>query len=288
MCGIYKFTQVVISMKNYKKMIAIPIIIFVLCGVFLLIQTNNGLLLDIDLKGGTQISIDSQTLIDENPLKDVLDDYDVNIRTARGVSGYSTLIEFSSDIDSTDVINTLENAGYNLESYSVQSISPVLSESFFSQAIIALILAFVFMAVVILFIFKSPILSFYTSLCPAFDIIEVLAITQLLGIKLSLASFAALLMIVGYSVDDDVMIASRVLKRGDISIDKRYHEAFKTSVTTTSATLVALIALFLLSLSSVITQIAIVLLIGLLFDFMNTWLFNVNLLRWHAEKKGVA
>jgi len=275
-------------MKNYKKMIAIPIIIFVLCSVFLIVQSNNGLLLDIDLRGGTQISIDSQSYIDETALKDVLSNYDINVRTARGVTGYSTLLEFGTDIDSNNIISTLENAGYNLDSYSVQSISPLLSESFFSQAIWALVLAFIFMAIVIMFIFKSPILSLYTSLCPAFDIIEVLAVTQLLGIKLSLASFAALLMIVGYSVDDDVMIASRVLKRTDIALEKRFGESFKTSVTTTTATLVALIVLFALSLSSVITQIATVLLIGLIFDFFNTWLFNVNLLRWHVEKKGVA
>ena len=104
---------------------------------------------------------------------------------------------------------------------------------------------------------------------------------------MSLAGFAALLMIVGYSVDDDVMVASRVLKRGDVDFDQRFKDGFKTSLTTTVATIVALVALFVLSLSAVITQIAIVLLIGLLFDFMNTWLFNAGLLRWYAEKKGL-
>jgi len=275
-------------MKNYRKLIAIPIIVLALCSVMLLFQVEKGLKLDIDLEGGTQITIDSPSSVSEQAIEDVLSDYDATVRIARGVSGYTVIIEFASDIDSNDVLDSLKDAGYDFKDYSVQTISPVLGESFFKQARIALILAFAFMAVVILFIFKSPVLSFYTSLCPAFDIIEALAVTQLLGIDLSLAGFAALLMIVGYSVDDDVMVASRVLKRSDVDFDQRFKDGFKTSLTTTVATIVALVTLFVLSLSSVITQIAIVLLIGLLFDFMNTWLFNAGLLRWHAEKKGLS
>ncbi len=274
-------------MKNYKMMILIPVIIFLVCSAMLLYQVSEGLKLDIDLKGGTQVAIESSTSVNTDTLEDILSQYDAVVRSAQGVTGYSILIEFDSSIDSNDVLDALEDNGYEFDNYSVQTISPVLGESFFRQANIALVLAFIFMAFVIFIVFRSFILSFYTSLCPAFDIVETLAVTQLFGIDLSLAGFAALLMIVGYSVDDDVMIASRVLKRGDINIDQRFKEGFKTSVTTTAATVVALVALFILSLSSVITQIALVLLIGLAFDFMNTWLFNVNLLRLHAKKKGV-
>ena len=274
-------------MKNNQKLIIIPIIIIVLCSSLLLYQSRQGLKLDIDLKGGTQIIFDSSQPVNEHELEDTLNQYDVNVRMAHGVTGYSIILEFSSDIDSNDVIDAMEEGGYDFQNYSVQTISPVLGKSFFKQAQIALVLAFGFMAIVILLIFKSPILSLYTSMCPAFDIIETLAVTQLLGIDLSLASFAALLMIVGYSVDDDVMIASRALKRGDVNMAQRFEAGFKTSVTTHGATLVALFALFMLSLSPVITQIATVLLIGLIFDFMNTWLLNVNLLKWHLKKKGI-
>lgn len=274
-------------MKNIQKLIIIPIIVIVLCSALLLYQSQQGLKLDIDLKGGTQITFDSSQAVDVNALQETLSDYDVNVRMAHGITGYSIILEFSSDIDSNDIIDAMESSGYDFQNYSVQTISPVLGESFFKQAKIALILAFAFMAVVILFIFKAPMLSLYTSMCPAFDIIETLAVTQLLGIDLSLASFAALLMIVGYSVDDDVMIASRVLKRGDVSMEQRFKGGFKTSITTTVATIAALITLFMLSLSSVITQIAVVLLIGLIFDFINTWLLNVNLLRFYIKKKGL-
>jgi len=42
-----------------------------------------------------------------------------------------------------------------------------------------------------------------------------------------------------------------------------------------------------LGISPVITQIATVLMIGLLNDIMNTWLTNYAILKWYCEKKGM-
>ncbi|MBN2203323.1 MAG: hypothetical protein JW700_04030 [Candidatus Aenigmarchaeota archaeon] len=270
---------------NYKLLIAVPLIVLALSTTYLLWKmSTEGLSLDIDLKGGTQIIVESDTPLNEQSIEEVLDEYDVNVRIASGLTGHSAFIEFDAEIDSNDVLETLEGAGYEFEDYSVQTVGPSLGAASMNQAIIVLIIAFAFMATTILFIFKIPIVSLYVTLCPAFDIIGTLAISQLLGIKLSLAGFAALLMIIGYSVDDDVMITTRVLK-GEGSIDEKVRGSYKTSFTTTAATLVALAALYAMSLSSVITQIASILLIGLILDLQNTWLFATPLLRWHVERK---
>jgi preprotein translocase subunit SecF len=270
---------------NYKLLLIVPLIILALSLTYLLWElTATGLSLDIDLKGGTQIIAESDTALNERELELVLEDYDANIRIASGLTGYSAFIEFDASIDPQDVLNTLQGSGYTFEDYSIQTVGPTLGAASLQQAFIVLIVAFAFMALTILFIFKIPLVSLYVALCPAFDIIETLAISQLVGIKLSLASFAALLMIIGYSVDDDVMIATRILRStGDEK--NRLRDSFKTSFTTTAATLVALLALYVVSLSSIITQIASVLLIGLLVDLQNTWLFDTTLLRWYSERK---
>jgi len=270
---------------NYKTSLIIPIIILVLSLSYLLWQiTTVGLNLDIDLKGGTQITAESNKILDEKKLENVLEQYDAHVRTARGLAGISVFIEFDASINSKDVLKTLNENGYEFEDYSVQTVGPSLGAASFQQAIVVLIAAFVFMAITIFIIFRIPVVSFYISLAPAFDIIETLAISQILGIKLSLASFAALLMIIGYSVDDDVMITTRILK-GTSEMKDKIKDSRKTSFTTTAATMVALAALYTVSLSVVITQIASVLLIGLLIDLQNTWLFSTPLLRWHIERK---
>jgi preprotein translocase subunit SecF len=270
---------------KYKLSLIVPLIILALCLSYLLWQMITvGLNLDIDLKGGTQIIAESENIIDEKELGDVLKQYDAKIRTASGLTGYSVFIEFDASIDSNDVLDALVDSGYAFKDYSVQTVGPSLGAASLNQALIVLIAAFAFMAITIFFIFKTPIISFYISLAPAFDIIETLAISQLIGIKLSLASFAALLMIIGYSVDDDVMITTRILK-GSGEMKEKIRDSYKTSFTTTAATMVALVALYTMSLSTVITQIASVLLIGLLVDLQNTWLFSTPLLRWHLERK---
>lgn len=270
---------------NYKLMLVVPLIILALATTYLFWKvTTTGLNLDIDLKGGTQIIAESDTSLSESELEDALDEYDVNVRIASGLTGYSAFIEFDNSIDSNDVLNALEENGYVFDDYSVQSVGPTLGAASLQQALIVLVIAFVFMAVTILFIFKIPVVSLYVALCPAFDIIITLAISQMVGIKLSLASFAALLMIIGYAVDDDVMISTRLLK-GTGEMRQELKDGFKTSFTTTAATMVALAALYAMSLSVVITQIASILLIGLLIDMMNTWFFATPLLRWYIERK---
>jgi len=270
---------------NYKLSIVVPLIILTLSlGALFWMITGDGLNLDIDLKGGNQITAELDSPISKSKIEESLSDYSVNVRSSEGINKYTLFIEFDSEIETTEIIDALETDGYVFDAYSVQSVKPTLGKAFFQQSIFVLILAFVFMAITIFIIFRTPIISFYISLSPLFDIIEALAISQLLGMKLSLASFAALLMIIGYSVDDDVMITTRVVK-GVGEIENRLKNSFKTSATTTIATIVSLISLYVLSLSPVITQIASILLIGLIVDFQNTWLFNVPLLRWYMESK---
>jgi preprotein translocase subunit SecF len=270
---------------NYKLSLLVPLIILALSLSYLLwLMSTTGLSLDIDLKGGTQIVVESNSAVNEHEFEDILSDFDANVRTSSGLTGYSIFIEFDASIEPHDVLDKLSASGYFFDEYSIMTVGPSLGAASLQQAMFVLVAAFAFMAITIFFIFKTPLISLYISLAPAFDIVETLAISQLMGVKLSLAGFAALLMIIGYSVDDDVMITTRVLKGTD-DIKEKIRGSYKTSFTTTAATLVALLALYAMSLSTVITQIATILLIGLLVDLQNTWLFSTPLLRWHVERK---
>ena len=270
---------------NYKLSLIVPLVILAVSLGYLLWQASTtGLNLDIDLKGGTQIIAESDNPVEEMKIMDILQDYGANVRIASGLTGYSVFIEFDSSFDPNDILSTLSDNGYDFEDYSVQTVGSSLGAASLQQAFMVVVIAFIFMAITIFFIFRTPIIGIYVALCPAFDIISTLAISQIIGIKLSLASFAALLMIIGYSVDDDVMIATRIL-RGSGDAKSKLKGSFKTSFTTTAATIVALAALYAVSISTVITQIASILLIGLVIDFQYTWLFDTTLLRWHVERK---
>jgi preprotein translocase subunit SecF len=271
---------------NYKQMIIFPLILIIISISYLSWKfPTTGLNLDIDLKGGTQIVAESQASISENTLESVLKDYSANVRIAKGIAGYSIYIEFESETEPKDIISTLAKNGYVFDSYSVQSVGPALGASFLQQAIFVLMFSFIFMAITVFIIFRTPLPSFYVVLTAFVDILETLSISQIFGVKLSLATFAALLLLIGYSVDDNILMTTRVLKTAGGEVKEKIKSSFKTGMTMVGTTSVALSALFIISESIVIDQIASVLVIGLLVDLLNSWVLNSGLLRWYMERR---
>jgi len=271
---------------NYKTVILLPVFLLILSLLYLFYVTSTtGLKLGIDLKGGTQITANSPVQPDEASVKNALIQYSPNVRVTRSLRGYGIVIEVDSSIKSEDVIKVLQDKGYNFTDYSTQSVTPSLGTSFFQQAQIVLAFAFLFMAITVFIIFKIGMPSIYVVISAFADIVEALAFSQLLGIELSLATFAALLLLIGYSVDTDILLTTRVIKSPEGDLKTKINGAMKTGLTMIGATAAALLALFLIVGSSVITEIASVLVIGLFFDAINTWLTNANLLRWYIERK---
>ncbi len=273
--------------EKYKLLLVAPLILFAvsLLGFFMLMQS--GFKQDIDLKGGVQISFDSASAVSIKDIESLLKDYDARVRITKGFTGYSALIEVEGN--SEEISEILKNSGYEP---SVRSVSPALSAVFFRQAVSAMVLAFIFMALVVFIIFRKLLPSSYVVLVAFADILETFVISQFLGIKLSLASFAALLLLIGYSVDTDILLTSRVLK-GEYregkerasEVKEKTKGAMKTGLMMTATTLTAVIVLFFVSSSDVIVQIASMLLIGLSADIVNTWMFNAVVLRWYMERR---
>ena len=83
------------------------------------------------------------------------------------------------------------------------------------------------------------------------------------------------------------MLTTRLLKRKDSEINKRLSNAFKTGLTMTITSIIAITVALIItkSFSEVLNQIFTVLLIGLSFDILNTWITNASILKWHLEAK---
>ncbi|MFQ5800967.1 MAG: preprotein translocase subunit SecF, partial [Candidatus Hydrothermarchaeales archaeon] len=119
------------------------------------------------------------------------------------------------------------------------------------------------------------------------DIVETVAGMILLGIELSKGSIVALLLLIGYSVDTDIMLTSRLLKqKGRKNLDDAIKYAMFTGFTMTGTTTTAMIVLFVVSTSELLDAIATVIIIGLVFDLLNTWITNLSLLKMYVEGGG--
>ena len=282
--------------NKYKKLLIIPIILLALAIVQIAAQTiitgdfvNKG----VSLKGGSIITITT----DANPatlqsfLAKQFPGADISVRSltqAGQIIGLSIESDAQSEQEMAALLSAIkENIDLTEEDFTVEITGSTLGASFFRQTFTAIIIAFILMALVVLAYFRTIIPSLAVVLAAFSDIVITLAIFNLTGIKLSTAGIAAFLMLIGYSVDTDILLTSRVFKRREGTIMDRIYSAMKTGFTMTFTTLTAIIVAIIFTNSPVIKQIMIILLIGLLVDLINTWIQNVGLIRLYIERKNV-
>jgi preprotein translocase subunit SecF len=276
---------------TYKTFLIIPILLLIASAVILVagfMQTGEWFTRSIELKGGTLISITTPNPVNIPDVEDSLSEFGpVIVRELRSYSGYGISIEIEVGVDSDIILEELREMGIDTEDYSIETIGPALGESFWIQAQYGIIIAFILMGIIVFIVFRTFIPSIAVMLAAVSDIIVTIALMQVFGLTLSLASFAALLMLIGYSIDTDIMLTTRLIRIIDRPLRERIMRAFKTGITMTGTTLGVLVALLLTTTSAVLFQIASVLTIGLMIDIINTWLQNATLLRWHCERRGL-
>jgi len=272
-------------LKSYKPLIAIPAAITLIA---LLLVTFNGLNESVDLKGGTLAELTLHKSVTqaelESLLREKLGTGDVKVLSIRGERA---TVQFGADLDVVKVSEALRGTA-TINSY--KSVGPVLSRQAMNQIYWAIGFAFLFMSVTVFIIFRDPVPSLAVILAAASDIIIAVGGMSILGIPLSLASVGAILMLIGYSVDTDILLTTRVLKRRKGSINERALGAMKTGVTMSISAIGSMAALYLVTVflmpeARVLSDIASVLIIGLLADILTTWLMNLGILRWYLEVK---
>ena len=180
-----------------------------------------------------------------------------------------------------------ENVGY--ESASFNEVSSSLSAKFIDRALWVVIYSTVLVAIVVFIIFRTFVPSLAVLCGAASDVIIALGAMGLFGIPLTLASFAALLMLVGFSLDTDVLLTMRVIKRKEGTPRERAYETMKTGMTMSMALLLSFVCLFVLaSVTHINTyyEISAVAIAGLIGDIVATWLLNAIIVLWYLEHGG--
>jgi preprotein translocase subunit SecF len=278
--------------KHYKTLLIIPLVLIIFSFAYLGIfysQHHDFFLKDISLEGGTSVTINGQLDIPSLESALIKQFGDVNVREVSDlVTGEQIATVVETSASAADIKTFLEDyLGYPLiegKNSSFESTDPSLGKSFYNQLLIAMLVAFVFMAIVVFILFKTAVPSGAVVLSAFADILMTLVAVDLLGIKMSSAGIIALLMLIGYSVDTDILLTNRVLRRHeDLSLNQKLLSAFKTGVTMSLVSLIAVFValLFVQSFSSTLDQIFTILIIGLIFDIFNTWVTNVSIIKWY-------
>ncbi len=280
---------------EYKKLIFIPFSILLVAIIIIVMniaQTGDFVNKGFSLSGGTAITVVADNInidVIEDQLKSALLDQEISIRSL-SEAGVDKGFTIESDMHDNGkaIINELEKLSPGIKdsgSLSVTTMGSSLGDSFFKDAILAIIIAFIFMSMVVFIIFKQASPSFAVILCALSDIIVTIAAIDVLGMELSTAGIAAILMLIGYSVDTDILLSTRVIREKKGKVMTRVYNALKTGLTMNATTLITVLVGLFISQSPELKQIFTILLIGLIADIINTWIQNVGILRMYLEKK---
>lgn len=239
-----------------------------------------------ELKGGVQMNIDDVNA-EARDVERALDLIDgVSVRGYTSVSTKGVSINAPANVDETTILNKLKAAGIDAKAYSFQVVGPTLGEGFWSQSVYAFGLAFFFMGIIAFIMFRSVAPSLAVIQAAVADIIVALAVMRLFGMELSLAAFSALLLMVGYSIDTDILLTNKMLRREGKFID-RLTEATRTGLTMTTTAIVAVLVLYFATSANAIRDISSTLLIAMIADIPATWFMNAGILHWWMAKRGM-
>lgn len=168
---------------------------------------------------------------------------------------------------------------------SVRVVTPTLSRKFLEEIRNVVLISLVISAIFTFIIFKKPVPSLAVLTGAFSDMVIALGLMSFFNIPLTLASVAALLMLFGYSLDTDIMLTTRFLKRKKPA-EEVLGEAFQTGLNMTTTAIISFATLFVVSSFLRIPlyyEISSVALFGLIGDMFATWGINALLLMKFAK-----
>ncbi|MDR2856113.1 MAG: protein translocase subunit SecF [Methanomicrobiales archaeon] len=272
-----------VSKYTPTQLCVIPMVLLVLSLIllgFTYIQTGLPVTPGIEFQGGISATLISDAATEE--IEAVFSNFPL-ISINEGIAGGKYLKFEPMDDNEFRELSSLIDERY--PGARVDQIGESFGETLQSQALMALLLSFIGMGIVVTIVFRNIIPALAVIISSFADIAMTAAVMNILGIQLSLGTTAALLMLIAYSVDSDILLSKRVLQRKG-KFDEKVQGAFHTGFVMTTTTIAAIFAMWLVTTIAqitIISEMSAVLLIGLLFDLLNTWVTNVAILKWHSE-----
>ena len=278
-----------IDFINNSKLTVILSSALVLAGIFSLI-INNGPKLSIDFKGGTLIAVKYTQPVNINEFRSKLSDINIagqkfdfsssEIKHFGNTSSVALRIaEFENEPEnfSKDIIGVLKTIYPNSLPkdkkdfvLSKDKISPKVGSELSAKAIMAIVYALSLILIYISLRFEF-IFAIGAIAAIAHDVIITLGIFSILDYEISLSVIAAFLTIVGYSLNDTIVIFDRIrenlktLKRGSIidTVNRSINESLSRTIVTSLTTLFVVLILYFFG-GEVIHSFSFALIIGVL------------------------
>ena len=285
----YNIPKVDYSKYSNKQLASIPLALLALALAVIAVWvalTGAPANLGLPFVGGTEVrlAVDaSSPAAAEQQINQAFGTDPVNIRAVASEDVYVATFQAGS-VDAATIQAEAESAGFEVRS--INTVSPSFGANTQQTALTGLAFSFIGMSILVFLLFRSVVPSVAVVVSAFSDIVVPIAAMNLLGISLNLGTVAALLMLIGYSVDSDILLTDHVLRQPGDFIES-VHRAMETGVTMTITSLAAMIVLSLTATFfgiDLLSSIGFVLAIGLATDLLNTYMLNLSLLRWYKTE----
>ena len=283
--------------KYYNKFNILSISLVV---ISLLLLIFKGLNFGIDFKGGTLIELRStDSKINVSSLRDNLNQMDLGDISVKNFGNENDfLIKFENNKKKNIIeeikINIDKSFGNNFSFRRVENVGPKVSAELLKSGIIAISVALALMLIYIWIRFEWQF-SLGAILALFHDVIVTLGLFSLLGLEINLSIIAAVLTIVGYSMNDTVVIFDRVRenlkKYSDIKIFEltniSINETLSRTLITSITTLLALLSIFFFG-GEILKGFSLAMIFGVIFGtYSSIYIANTVLVRLQVSQKTI-
>lgn len=257
--------------KNYKLFYAISLAVI---AVGLIMFSINGLNYGIDFTGGTMLQLEVGKFVSVEQAREIINVYDENASIIHSGSEKSELIIRSSkdlsNKDTTEIVNQfVEVFGMDGSNFQTQKFGPFMGKEIRDRAIFSVIIASVLMLAYISFRFQFKF-GVAAVIALVHDVLVTLAVYSVLRLPVNSSFIAAILTIVGYSINDTIVIFDRIREESKIYPKLGFGEVINNSIKlslrrtlfTTLTTLMAVITLYIVGVEDV-KVLALPLIIGM-------------------------
>lgn len=248
--------------KNRKIFYIISAVIIILgMGMSLVRGLNYG----IDFTGGTMIQVDMHKEVPISEVEDAIDEFNLDPSIIyAGENNTQVVIKTIESLDNEkrgEVVDALgESFGVTEEDVlASEQFGPSVGDELKKNAVKAVVIASIGMLIYIIFRFKSWKYGFSAVVGVAHDVLMVIAFYGIFGFTVNNPFIAAILTLVGYSINDTIVIFDRIRENkqlykkdgSEVNIDRSINSTLNRTIMTSLTTLVVMIPLCIMVSASI-------------------------------------
>jgi len=273
--------------KNRRMAYIISAVIILIGLISIIFQGFN---LGIDFAGGTLIQIRFDKSVSVTEVRNVLSEFNLSQSTIQNLSENEFVIR-TEKIDSEqrkEILSVFRENLTDLEILRVETVGPIIGENLKKLAFYAFLLAFIgiILYITMRFEFKFSIISI---LALSHDCLIVLGIFSLLQKEITISIVAAVLTIVGYSLNNTIVILDRLRENIKFKtrepfenlINMSINQSLSRTINTALTTIIPILALYFFG-GNILSDFALALFIGMIAGtYSSIFIASPLLIEWN-------